>query len=376
MHVRRTLIPDLPSADFEVFFVLTLTRSLVLVFVLNAGFLPIRPLWGDEANVLDSLLSAIEQSRKALVSGVAEARGTRRLTDGSMVVLDGEMKLLIAFEPNDKFRFDRSEPCLSTSVPIDRGNSQASMCVSRYARDNSKSYFLGDGEFAVVVNEAGKVPHFRTPPFDVRALGLYFWQSFERGKELPDIVAGLRKSRLIKHSIADIVTLECELGNGMASQLLRLHVDTKAGFTPVLLEAFKKSSGAETFEELPFLVERVEWEAVGGVYVPTAFFIQDTFVPRKSREVQFKLKWQYVNEDVPDAFFSESSFEESSLKALVDMRSGEPMLLRPLPESEFPEIVINPSPLGLSQWALIANFTVLFLIFVHIGWGFFKNRKI
>jgi len=73
-------------------------------------------------------------------------------------------------------------------------------------------------------------------------------------------------------------------------------------FTPVLLEDFKKVSGTDSFENVPFLSEKVEWETVGGTYVPTTFSIQYTFVPNKLREVRLALNWSYVNEDVPDSF--------------------------------------------------------------------------
>jgi len=370
------LVPDLASVNREEFFVLTLNRFLILFFLLTGGFIPIPPLWGNEVNVLDSLLSAIEQSRKSLVSGVAEVRGTRRLTDGSRVVLDGEIQLLIAFEPRNKLRFDRSEPCLSVNVPSARDNNEAAICVSRYARDDSKSYYLEGSDFAVVIDEASKIPHFRAPPFDIRAFGLYYWQSFERGKDLAEVITGMRNSSLVSHKIEDKITLECEVGSGAGLHLRRLHVDAMAGFTPVLLEAFKRKVGSDSFEELPFLAEKVEWESVAGTYVPTKFFIRDTFVPNKSREMQLALDWSYVNQDVPDTFFSESSFEESSLKALVDMRAGDPILLRPLPASEFPEPVMRVAPLGLHGWAIIANFAVLIIVAAYFGWSLFNKRKV
>jgi hypothetical protein len=356
--------------------VLTFNRFLILAFLLTSCDSTDKRLWGNEGNVVDSLLSAMEQSRRTLVSGVAEARGTRLLTDGSTVVLDGEMRLLIAFEPKNKLRFDRSEPCLSVSVPSARDNNEAAMCVSRYARDDSKSYYLEGSDFAVVVNEASKIPHFRAPPFDIRAFGLYYWQSFERGKDLAEVITGMRNSSLVAHKIEDKIILECEVGSGAGLHLRHLQVDAMAGFTPVLLEAFKKKVGSGSFEETPFLVEKVEWESVAGTYVPTKFSIRDTFVPNKSREVQLTLDWSYVNQDVPDTFFSESSFEESSLKALVDMRAGDPILLRPLPASEFPEPVMRVAPLGLRGWALIANFAVLIIAVAYFGWSLFNKRKV
>jgi hypothetical protein len=353
-------------------------RHSLLLFPVLLCYLPVSlRSHGDEVDLLDATLDSIESRRRQFVSGIARIRGTRTLLDGSERLLDGELNFLVAFEPEDKFRFDRSEPCLSSEMTSGTEEAIQSICVSKYARDDNKSYYLGEGDVAVIIDEHGKAPFFRKHPFDIRAFGLYYWQPFERGFKLSEVVAGFRNSRLVKSEFGDVITLTCQVGDGPGGHFRELRVDTKNGFTPISLKAYKQLP-SDTSELAPFLTETVEWQALGDTYVPISFLIRDEFVPQKVRVVQMSLEWSYVNEDVPDDLFSEKTFEGASSKALIDARSGDGILLRALPGSLANE---QPFPVGQTRkWSLrsvavIANLLVAAAICAYFFKSWVKRSK-
>ena len=286
------------------------------------------------------VLKGMRSHRQRLLRGEVLITGMKEseYADGRSQEADVEMTVAFDFEKN-LVRFDRREPADAS------GMQSADMARSFYWRTKTEAAIAkvnNQGEKPTLeIHPADYVPvrpwH---RPFDVRAVGVYYWPNFRSGTPLEQILEGFMTTTPVETTETSdgIYCLVWEFND---RQRRTLWVDGNRGFTPAKMVIQDKGTPiGEDWDANPVLANEVSWKEVDGVWVPDTFKIQKRTV-RVERSAQGELRtagensmsymlafeWKSVNQPLPEELFSYREHELEDGSYVVDYRSGEPVVV-------------------------------------------------
>jgi hypothetical protein len=291
------------------------------------------------------LLEGVRKERVALKSGVCRVR---QRFDVSFLADEeknssGEYVFLIAFDGNERIRFDRSGPGLvvdldkSTSDPKEPGKVKAvfkqGTVSSKYYKDKGKAVLWEDGRASIdIVASASRPPKQQPGYFDVHGMGLYSVIDLGRRYDLRDLLDEYSKIKRTEvrpsSDQQDVYVMEWTSPDDPLVVRWRLWIDVAHGFTPIRLEQSERPR--EVADIMPLVQSfQVRWEQREGVWVPIRQEMSVTPTNRKwKRTDTLEITWESVNKPVPDELFDMKSFEAPDSVGIVDVTLGEPVVVK------------------------------------------------
>ncbi len=363
----------------------------------------------EEDRLAQSVLTGVQAGREGLRSGVFKATGRMtKIGPEDWGQLAGDVDFFCAFDFDKNFvRFDRSEPVLrrfSSEAGTTRRKSsspkqklsggttgkevkQVKRAEPFVGRRSSvyirfPDYFMAwSSPWERQKTAAGIFPlnspcPVGTSPFDVRALGLYFWSSFLTPTTFEECYDALVKSHWDEVIRGDdgMFQLRRTLASGDS---YTLWVDKNQEFSPRRYEIRRASKKGKSEPLQPFMMCEVDYKEVAHTWVPSKFKIAQRQPPslRKKEDVNdlesydLTFEWLSVNQDVEQSMFSVDKINVPRNTSLFDYRLGKPLLVKKLNVaiSTAEKKVYSPQRI-----VIIVNITIV--LAAIIGFLIYRNR--
>jgi hypothetical protein len=319
--------------------------------------------WGEVLRQREQLTSGVYHVRGTYATGVTE-----RLEVGESDKLEiGNVSCFGAFDFSaSKIRFDRTFP----SWTFDRRMRREMAIRGQQNNPLPAIVTLVSGtapEYSFHYLSASKSmelhqPEVRRPPnrlvggswMDARGLGIFHSDQNFVGMTLKEIID--RRSaasdtivRLSEEGLYELTYLHNDITE------YRFWIDPKRGHTVVRFSA--KHGGPELGREsydIPYLERHVEWEEVGGTWVPVAYRCtaframpknassdEPDIVARHTYRLvrhEWKVEWESVNQPVPDVLFDYDVLPLDHGTKVVDRRREQPFLLKVVGDPDYPSL--------------------------------------
>jgi hypothetical protein len=210
------------------------------------------------------------------------------------------------------------------------------------------------GELFVYPPDTG---NFRGRPFDVRALGLYYWAAFHENvpfEQIHDILSK-HKPREIERDPEGRWRIVWEFTRPARSQDT-VWIDEVRGFTVVRSETrFPLSNVDPVVWGEPTFTNVVTWALEDEIWVPKTFKIENR-VERAVRSYDLAFEWESVNKPVPDRWFSVDGLDISERTEVYDMTTGQRILREILNDSpKFATFYPGPAKQPRLLWIVMFN---------------------
>ena len=288
----------------------------------------------------DFLIKGMDDQRQRLRTGMYRINGRYISESTETGRLDGPVKIFSAFDFDaDKFRFDRTGPIREGKVPPAplgadaRSSWTLKMRGGRMIRLKDRNISNGDDSMQVRIGSMNPMVQNDLRPLDVRAFGLFYWQSMSSFPATPypkfleyyerdqaDEVVEERRGiwKITK-------TFPTYLGH--TSRRI-LWIDQKAGFSPIRLELRQRddSMPAGTWSAPDFESETT-WIEIAGVWVPKTARIVDDPGTAKVASYEFPFDWEMVNGVVPPETFTLAGLKLKPGYQVVDDTLGRDVIV-------------------------------------------------
>jgi len=257
--------------------------------------------------------------------------------------------ILYAFDyDRDKVRFDRS-----------RGDRTV-----KYIRCSSYALVAGMKNKVVESGVVGKLGPEDSPGhlaqfFDLRCLGLLNLSELQREKPFHSFPVVMDAFQSGRFSSAIVQVQEEENGIFAVTKKsgdveLRIWFDTQRGYSPIRIE--QVLTPKDTKEPIVLHSCKTEWEQVAGVWIP----IRSADIDRKGRKKEMNLRWEKVNEAVPQRMFDLKDFDIESTTLLVDSRVNPPLIEKVMTFDT--PIESKSDNTNLRRWLIALNAVIVCLI--------------
>lgn len=309
-------------------------------------------LWGslnasadDRSNALAlHLISGMKDQRERLQSGSFRAQGKYIDLHSVEGKVEGEITIFSAFDyRKDLFRFDRSEPVRKSKdfklagVPAtpDQLKSLAQNNAGKLIRSGNKNVYTNIGTRAAEITESAVPPTRPISAFDVRTVGLLFWLDYEKFSSLDEVLANWERSVIsnVIRAQDGLWKLDCIQGNE-SKILCSLWIDETRGFIPVKCEVRMMLGDDQRPREIPTYTTEVSWDKVSDVWVPVSvknvrhLRRQKDTTDYRTTSYDLTFEWEGVNNEVSDKNFDLEGLGLQRDTAIVDKRSGSPIVTK------------------------------------------------
>ncbi len=218
----------------------------------------------------------------------------------------------------------------------------------------------------------GTAVGFTVREWDLATLGLVDWPLFDTGWGLTKILDDY-ELRLMCHSVeTDSSGLSClklrsDWNPNIDSVEWEIWIDEKHGMTPVsisrkdLNDSLKETSRSD-----------VGWKEINGVMVPVSFQIRMMHEQKYPEGYDLTLEWSHVNEPLDPHVFTPAGITESAGALVADMRLGQIVLERVIPQ---PLPVATPKPdasyaRSWLEWILLGQL----IAGAGFAWWYYRRR--
>ncbi len=202
--------------------------------------------------------------------------------------------------------------------------------------------------------------------WDMTALGLMDWPTFERGLKRDEILDAAG-SQLQCHSVDVDASGISRLKVRSDWTEYEMWIDEKQGMTPIrisrkdLRDSLKETSRSD-----------VSWKLQNGVWVPESFRIEDFLELGSTQSYVMTIEWKSVNEPLDSKLFSPEGITDDKA-FMTDMRLGPGVLERVKPK---PLPVIVPKPVKLKPpsrlgWIVLGHLVACGLF----AWWYYRRKS-
>jgi len=329
---------------------------------------------GELAKRFSSLCDAMLSARQTVLSGSFSVKGRKSIELEGEPALDGDLNLLCLFDRStNSFRFERSEPRFDWTEENGQPVRGVITTGAKYGKVGDLSYHYFDGSRSVLRLDASAKPRHKARPFDPAAVGLYYWQSLEKGRSLETVLDLFQQIPPIRMDRSgDLIEIQWQIGQrGNGAHLRKLWVDAANGYTPIRMNAFIERGSGWASE--PFLISEVTWKESDGCYLPSTYRIEDSFAKGRRRVYEMAFSWERVNQPFEDWEFTDKGFGVASRTALLDSQLGKAVMLRKPYSRSQPTTNTTPpeAPGGMRRTFLFATLAIIVLV----GIGFFLRDR-
>jgi hypothetical protein len=271
-----------------------------------ASLAPRRPKATSEsvpARLAHDLWSRMADNRQKLERGSFIATGRRLLDDWTIRShADGEVMIVGAFDSRKGlWRFDRSEP-LPVPAPLPDDPSAIPLRLTgklimtpdqniRWSdmRAPAGAVVISRPEFAVALYEIA--------PFDVRSLGLLFWNRDSTLIGFEPVLKTWTDARLEEVAKESEHLFRITSSSGQNNAVRRtVWVDASRGFTPTRCEVAVGSAP-------PMFVSEMVWVQIHGIWIPKKYR-NERYGSQAAEIYDLSFKWTSVNKPIEDSLFT------------------------------------------------------------------------
>jgi hypothetical protein len=258
----------------------------------------------DSGSTAEMLLAGLREQRELLRQGIVRSTGKMIESGGG---LEGPSSVFCAFDMDqDLFRFDRDQPIRTKRTGAPDDSARIKQIRFAFSRIQNRSMYYQDSSGSLTIqNWSGKLP-ITLCPFDIRAVGLLFSQTYRDGTPFEKILDGFCK--LEPHEVVaegnGVYRIHWLLGSGQ--QRRTLWVDAANGYSPIRLEVQDRRFPFTPNDDdwpAPFAVSRAEWTKMAGVWVPITFFFENRG-PGNLARYEHTFLWESVNRTLPKELFT------------------------------------------------------------------------
>ncbi len=332
---------------------------------MNAGFLGLCVLYSgslflpgveehsrETAQLSRYIWSGMRDHRERLQRGVFHANGRKVFVDPDWGQLEEEVSIFCAFDQGkSSIRFDRLEREKSVTVRpgIKPGHSGAHWDTTPSGGKSLKiggkvlRWQLGGKAAAIGSGESIPLVH-QVHPFDVRTLGLTFWQDLEDGVPLQTYLSVY--SKIPNEVVAEgdgVYRLGWTEGGSAATFRRTLWLDETKGFSPIRFEYRPQPAHGMVQKGNGYsIISEVTWTRIAELWVPKTFRIEERFMSKRMRSYELAFTWESVNQSIPDDLFTVEGLGLPAGTRLVDTRLHKPIVVGAVGEDPFVETVDAP----------------------------------
>ena len=356
------------------------------------------PTMGDESELCDTqrrfLLTGMRAEREKLRSGQVVITGEHW---SNTTVTLGMMRLPVRFD----VYFDHDSRSYRNTqrdyVPWGSQGMEPQMKARLLARSDLPRGKTPEGVEWVTTDDGGTIVHTpeydlhqpphhphvtRQPPgnltgtsvreWDLAALGLLDWPSFEGRLRLNDILNAAETgwkchSVETRPSGLSCLKLRSEWNPNADSIEYEIWIDEKQGMTPLSISRKDlRNSLRETSRS------DVGWKEINGVMVPVSFRINTVHQAEYTEGYDLTLEWSHVNEPLDPKVFTPAGITESAGALVADMRLGQVVVERvhPLPVS-----IATPKPVASNArsrlgWILLGQL----IAGAGFAWWYYRRK--
>jgi hypothetical protein len=255
--------------------------------------------------------------------------------------LQGDVEMYYSFDHiRQRISFDRRLPARplpggNTSEMPGQPNSSAKRSKKTIDNTRRTRVILTPGE-TLMLRGGGAVLKFPAGsrkvfglPFDVRAMGLYSWDTFHNYTGFDEVYSILRahKPREIQREDNGRWRILWEFVTPMPS-LASIWVDEAQAFSIIRSEhrypVPGHSGGTKVHWDVPAVINMVSWFRRSDLWLPKTLKLQESFADRiESYDLAFE--WKSTNEDIPESLFSINALGGNRAKRVIDMATGKPI---------------------------------------------------
>jgi hypothetical protein len=338
------------------------------------------------------VMLGLKEHRERLKSGVFRAYGLYSDLSKRAGDLRGNVEMFYAFDfPRQRIRFDRTVPSRPherpwATPPLDRpkGPRRATAPAKSANTWMEKTQVVFTSQQVIAaprgrqlqlyLPESRQIPDSK--PFDVRALGLYYWGGFEGALSFEEEynAAAKNKPREIERDPEGRWKIVWE-SIQPARSLSTIWVDEARGFTIVRMEArFPRKNVNPVAWDEPMFTNEVTWVSQGDVWVPRTFKITDRDENRL-RSYDLALEWESVNQPVPEKYFTIEGLDDQTRRAVWDMKTGTPILVNVLNDPNYPGFFRSKWKMPRLLWVVLGNVGLLAVLAValYLRWRRMAN---
>ncbi len=175
--------------------------------------------------------------------------------------------------------------------------------ISTPRRTIFQSETRGRSDFAVIVGAAPlRTLHQKIAPFDIRSLGLQFWNRDSSVLDFEPVLKTWTNARLEEVTRESDHIYRIKLSSSRHNALVRtLWVDDSRGFGPIRCEVGSRSG-------LPMYVSEMVWVQIHGTWIPKKYRNEMT-TASLTDTYDLSFKWELVNKPVPPSLFTVAGLE-------------------------------------------------------------------
>ena len=272
----------------------------------------------DQAKLARYLWDGMAESRKKLERGSFVATGRRVIDDLTIRSHgEGEVKLVGAFDfENGLTRFDRSEPlAVPAPAPAELAKDMAAKLIMTPQRTISWLKPEGQGNVVLIAEPRSAQLIQHVAPFDIRGLGLLFWNRDSSVLEFEHVLKTWTDAHLEEVAKESDHIYRIAVSSGQNNAILQtLWVDDSRGFGPTRCEVASRSG-------LPIYVTEMVWVQIHGTWVPKKYR-NEVNLGSLSDIYDLSFKWDLVNKPVPQTLFTVAGLELAKGTPVVDTLVG------------------------------------------------------
>ncbi|GIW94408.1 MAG: hypothetical protein KatS3mg110_2449 [Pirellulaceae bacterium] len=241
---------------------------------------------------------------------------------------------------------------------------------SYYVSRGRESAYTREGLGTITLNAPPEKINRRILPFDVRAVGLYFWHAFENRASFDDVLGALRKQKSLKVT-RTTDGLHVLSGAMSTSDSMTIIVDTTQGFVPIRSEWLNLAPSGKVFSR-QYSTSR--WEIINDTWVPVEYQVGVEWPDLgKQTELHLQFTWLLVNEPLDESLFSYRSFPNAEVANVVEYRGGQLEMVRLSPQlGGRPQLPRSGRPAPLF-W--IGNGGAAIVLLLLVVWWWKRRRK-
>ena len=252
----------------------------------------------DPAKLARYLWSGMTENRRKLERGIFVATGRRVIdnwADRSHGA--GEVEIFGAFDHEKGFRrFDRTEP-LAVPLPGTRADRFTAKLIMTPEQTICWSETGGRPAVTLINGPAKSNALHGIAPFDVRSLGLLFWNQDPTLIDFDRVLKTWTDARLEEVAKESNHIYRITVSSGQNNAVVwSVWVDDSRGFGPIRCEVGSRSG-------LPIYVSEMVWVQIHGTWIPKLFRNELTMGSRADT-YELSFKWDLVNKPVPSSLFT------------------------------------------------------------------------
>ena len=286
----------------------------------------------------DFLIKGMDDQRQRLRTGAYRASGRLYNDDPALGKLDGPVTIFSAFDhETDKFRFDRLEPIREGKITAPGADPQA-VWAPKFV--GGKMIRLPDRTISKsndsVMTRSGSMSpgdEANIKPFDVRAVGLFYWSSLSsiRSTTYPQMLEYYERERPeeVVEERRGIWRITWTFPEDTTMTLRRIvWLDQNSGYSPIRMELkYRSSSMPAGHWPAPMLESETTWVEHAGVWVPKTYRVVAKHSAPVIQGYDLSFDWEIVNGEVPARVFTIEGLSLPKNGMVVDNSLGKNIII-------------------------------------------------